>query len=542
MEGSLSAYILGAAAVVFVCLLLTRLSGKIGVPTLALFIALGMLFGSDGLLKIPFDNFVVAERVCSVALIFIIFYGGFGTRWQQAKPIVVQAAILSTVGVFLTAAITGYFCHYVLDMPFWESMLIGAVVSSTDAASVFSILRSKKLNLKYNTASLLEVESGSNDPCSYMLTFIVLAIMNGNFAGGSLGLMALQQLVLGLACGAVAGLGAAFALRRFGLAAEGGDAILVFGIALVAYAGADYMGGNGYLSVYIAGIILGNQPIAHKKTLVHFFDGITGLMQMALFFLLGLLSFPSQLPQVFFPALAIALCITFIARPLAMFVLLAPFKCPVPQQVLVSWTGLRGAASIVFAIMATVNPAATQSDVFHITFFIVLFSILTQGSLIPLAAKKLHMIDHTANVMKTFTDYAEETPVQFLQFSILADHPWANRKIKDITRIPDLLLVMIIRAGERILPQGDVIILAGDSILLTSLSVDSAHKLLLTEMPIDADSRWINQPVAKIFKDKDSLAVAVQRGESFFIPSGNTVILQGDVIIISKAGASARQG
>lgn len=531
----MSIYILTAAAIVLVCLVLTKVSGKVGVPTLALFIVLGMAFGSDGLVKIHFDDFVISERICTVALIFIIFYGGFGTRWQQAKPIAVKATALSTLGVVLTAGMTGAFCHYVLHFAFWESMLVGAVISSTDAASVFSILRSKKLNLKHGTASLLEVESGSNDPCSYMLTFIVLSVMNGHFEGASLGLMIVQQVVMGVAVGGATGLATTYALRRFDFSAEGGDALLVFGMALVAYAGADATGGNGLLSVYITGIVLGNQPIQNKKKLVHFFDGMTSLMQIVLFFLLGLLSFPSQLPQVCLPALGIALFLTFIARPLAIFLILSPFRCPLNQQLLVSWTGLRGAASIVFAIMATVNPAAMQNDVFHITFFIVLFSIITQGSLIPFAAKALNMIDANANVMKTFSDYSDEIPVQFVQFTISQGHPWANRTIREIPRIPDLLLVMILRNGDRILPGGNVSVLVGDVIVLTATSVDTNAHFMLTEMTVEANNEWINRSLEQISMDKDSLIVAVQRGDMVFIPDGRTVIMENDLLILSKA-------
>lgn len=531
----MSIYILTAAAIVLVCLLLDKFSGKAGVPKLALFIVLGMAFGSDGLLQIHFDDFVVSEQLCTVALIFIIFYGGFGTSWQQAKSIAVKATLLSTLGVVLTAGMTGAFCHFIIGFSFWESMLIGAVISSTDAASVFSILRSKKLNLKHGTASLLEVESGSNDPCSYMLTFIVLSVMNGNFESDRLLLMVARQVLLGVVFGGVAGLASTYALRRLNLSAEGGDAILVFGMALVAYAGADAMGGNGYLSVYIMGIVLGNQLIQDKKKLVHFFDGITGLMQIMLFFLLGLLSFPSQLPQIFLPALGIALFLTFIARPLAVFMILTPFKCPFNQQILVSWTGLRGAASIVFAIMATVNSAYTQNDVFHITFLIVLFSIITQGSLIPFAAQKLNMIDAHANVMKTFNDYSDEIPVQFVQFSIMKGHPWTNRVIREIPRIPDLLLVMILRNGERVLPRGDVEVLEGDVIVLTAMPVDTANNFMLTEMPVEANNEWLNQPLQYISMDKNSLIIAVRREDTVFIPDGKTVVREGDVLIISKA-------
>ncbi len=338
----MSSIILLVAAIILLCLSLNKISDKLGIPTLLAFIVLGMLFGTDGIIKIPFDNFQIAEQACSVSLIFIMFYGGFGTNWKQAKPAAVKAVLLSTLGVILTAAAVGVFCHFVLRFGFWESMLIGAVISSTDAASVFSILRSKRLNLKDNTASLLEVESGSNDPCSYMLTVIILAVMSGDFSGGALLWMIFSQVAFGILVGVLVAFASLWILRKTNHVTDGFDTIFVFSMALVAYAGASMIGGNGYLSTYMAGIILGNRPIHNKKSLVHFFDGITGLMQMLIFFLLGLLAFPSQLPAILPYALAIVLFLTFVARPISVFALLTPFGCSVRQQILVSWSGLRG--------------------------------------------------------------------------------------------------------------------------------------------------------------------------------------------------------
>ncbi|AMD93710.1 potassium/proton antiporter [Desulfomicrobium orale] len=531
----MSGYILAAAAIILVCLLLSKLSGRMGVPTLALFILLGMLVGSDGLLKIHFDDFIVSGNICTIALIFIIFYGGFGTNWNHARHVAVKATLLSSLGVVLTAVLTGGFCHYVLGIGMLESILVGAIISSTDAASVFSILRSKKLSLKYGTSSLLEVESGSNDPFSYMMTVIVLSAMKGNFDGANLLLMIVQQVFLGVAFGAAAGLLSAKMLSRFRMSAEGFDTIFVFGVTLITYAGADYTGGNGYLSVYILGIILGNQPIQNKKNLVHFFDGVTGLMQILVFFLLGLLSFPSQLPQIFFPALCIALFLTFIARPLAIFLLLSPFRCPVKQQLLVSWAGLRGAASIVFAIMATVDSAHMHNDIFHITFLIVLFSIFTQGSLIPFMANKLDMIDLNSNVMKTFNDYSDEIQLQFIQISIFKDHPWADMQIKDMNIIPDLLIVMILRDGERIIPNGNTRIMPGDMVIITAMSANTDSTFLLTEMKIDGDSEWIDQSLEEINLGKECLIIAIKRKDAIVIPRGKTSIRKDDVLITCKA-------
>lgn len=530
----MTSYILLVAAVILLCLSLNKMSNKLGIPMLLAYILLGMMFGTDGILKIPFDNFTIAEQICTVSLIFIMFYGGFGTNWKQAKPVAGKAVLLSTVGVILTAVTTGAFCHFILKMDFWESMLIGSVISSTDAASVFSILRSRRLNLKNNTASMLEVESGSNDPCSYMLTVIILTIMSGELSGSSLVVMIFSQITFGILVGVVVALAAAFILKKVNFATDGFDTIFVFSMALVSYAGASMINGNGYLAAYIAGIILGNTPLHHKKSLVHFFDGITGLMQMLIFFLLGLLAYPSQLPKILPIALAIAVFLTFVARPVSVFAILMPFRCPVKQQLLVSWAGLRGAASIVFAIMTTVSPAYTKNDLFHIVIFIVLFSISIQGTLLGLVAKKLDMIDENGNVMKTFSDYSDEMPVEFVKISIKAGHPWENRKIKDLTSLPDLLLVLILRGEERIIPNGNTVVLAGDKIVLSALSPEENLGICLTEIPIEKDSKWIGKPLSRIKLGEEKLVLVLKRNEKVVIPNGNTVIRENDVLVISQ--------
>lgn len=530
----MTSYILLVAAVILLCLSLNKMSNKLGIPMLLAYILLGMMFGTDGILKIPFDNFTIAEQICTVSLIFIMFYGGFGTNWKQAKPVAGKAVLLSTVGVILTAVTTGAFCHFILRMDFWESMLIGSVISSTDAASVFSILRSKRLNLKNNTASMLEVESGSNDPCSYMLTVIILTIKSGELSGSSLVVMIFSQIIFGILVGVVVALAAAFILKKVNFATDGFDTIFVFSMALVSYAGASMINGNGYLAAYIAGIILGNTPLHHKKSLVHFFDGITGLMQMLIFFLLGLLAYPSQLPKILPIALAIAVFLTFVARPVSVFAILMPFRCPVKQQLLVSWAGLRGAASIVFAIMATVSPAYTKNDLFHIVIFIVLFSISIQGTLLGLVAKKLDMIDENGNVMKTFSDYSDEMPVEFVKISIKAGHPWENRRIKDLTSLPDLLLVLILRGEERIIPNGNTVVLAGDKIVLSALSPEENLGICLTEIPIEKDSKWIGKPLSRIKLGEEKLVLVLKRNEKVVIPNGNTVIRENDVLVISQ--------
>lgn len=527
-------YLLVVSIIILVCLSLGRVSSRFGVPTLLVFIFLGMLFGSDGIFKIAFDNYAAAELICSISLIFIMFYGGFGTNWSHARPVAVKAVLLSSVGVALTALFTGLFCYYILDFAFLESMLIGAVISSTDAASVFSILRSKRLNLKHNTASLLEVESGSNDPCSYMLTVIILSLM-GTGGGESIFLLILAQIVFGVVWGVLTALAACFVLAHFKFPNDGFDSIFVFTAALISYSGAAIIGGNGYLSAYITGIIMGNRPIPKKKSLVNFFDGITGLMQIMIFFLLGLVSFPSQLPKIFVPALAIALFLTFVSRPLAVILILTPFKCPINQQLLVSWSGLRGAASIVFSIAVMVSPNYSGHDVFHVVFFIVLFSISIQGSLIPLVAKKLNMIDENSDVMRTFSDYSDEGPVQFIKLPICKNHPWCNKKIRDIELLPNLLLASLVRGEKQIVPKGATTILEGDTVVLSGPSFEGDGFGSILELRISKGHEWLGKSLCEIKFPADELILLIKRGSRVVMPSGQTVIKEGDILIVNRS-------
>ena len=529
----MTGFVLLAAIVILACVAFHRISSRLGIPMLLAFILLGMFFGSDGVVKIAFDDYAFAEQICSVALIFIMFYGGFGTKWSEAKPVAVKAVVLSSLGTVLTAGFVGLFCRLALRIAWLESFLIGAVISSTDAASVFSILRSKRLNLKYNTASLLEVESGSNDPFSYMLTVIVLALMGGG-GGGSFGYMLFAQIVYGAAAGVGIALLSLLALKKIKPAASSGfDAIFIVAVALLAYAVPAWFGGNGYLSAYITGIILGNSRIPNKQALVNFFDGTTGLMQMLLFFLLGLLSYPSQLPGVALTGLLVALFLTFVARPVAVFAILTPFKSPVRQQLLVSWAGMRGAASIVFAMMAVINPAVTDNDIYHIVFFIVLFSILLQGTLIPLLSKKLDMTDDASDVMKTFTDYTEEVPVQFIRCRVSRSHPWVGRTLREITLPPESLLVLLIRGESKIVPNGATELCADDELILSGKVTGQIDGVHLFERTLNHGDEWADRTLMDI-PSGEQLIIMVRRGGNVLIPKGKTVLREGDVLVINE--------
>ena len=326
----MTSFLLLTAIVIFACVFLNRVSDKLGIPVLLAFILLGMFFGSDGPVNIAFENYNFAEEICSTALIFIMFYGASG-RTGPCKACRRSCDRTSSAGVVMTALLTGGFIHFILGEPWLLSFLMGSVIASTDAASVFSILRAKRLNLKYHTASLLEVESGSNDPAAYMMTIICISLMHGSAdLLGTLMLLA-AQIVFGLAFGFSIAAISKWALKKTDYLAGGFDMVLLTAIAIFAYAAPAMLDGNGYLSAYIAGIILGNSDFPGKRSIVHFFNGATNLLSMMIFFLLGLLSTPSKLPEIAWPAFLIALFLTFVARPLGVFALLAPFKRPLPQ-------------------------------------------------------------------------------------------------------------------------------------------------------------------------------------------------------------------
>ncbi|MCI8497324.1 MAG: potassium/proton antiporter [Clostridiales bacterium] len=512
-----------------VCALSGKLANKIGVPVLLLFILSGMIFGSDGIFHIPFDNFQFAEQICSVALLFIMFYGGFGTNWKSAKPVALQSGLLASLGVVLTAALTGVFCHFALGFEWLESLLIGSVISSTDAASVFSILRSRKLNLKHGLASLLEIESGSNDPTAYTMTVIVLALMSGREV--SIWYLAAAQIGIGALCGAVIAVGASQLLQRLRFKDSGLYTILVIAIALLAYSVPTLAGGNGYLSVYIVGIVLGNSNIRFKAELVHFFDGMTWIMQIAVFFLLGLLSFPSQIPASLPSAIGIALFLTFIARPVVVFSILSWFKVPIRQQLLVSWSGLRGAASIVFAISAFVSDAYTKSDIFHIVFCVALLSVFFQGTLLPVFAKKLGLVDDRQSVLKTFNDYQEQSMLQLVEMPMSPQNPWVGHKLRCISMPSNSIVVLVKRGDEMLIPGGETKIQADDTLILSCEAYQEEADIHLAEKRISRRHPWVNKRLKEVRFPEHSMVIMIRRGNQAILPKGDTKILCDDVLV-----------
>ena len=522
--------------VILLCTLMGRYLDRLAVPSLLIFIALGMCFGENGLLRIPFDDYDAANVICSASLIFIMFYGGFGTNLNAARPVVVQSVVLSTLGVAGTAGAVAAFAHLVLGLPWVESFLIGSVISSTDAASVFNILRSKKLALKYHTDSLLEIESGSNDPISYMLTTVAVGIMGGQDV--FIPLLLVQQIAIGALGGLLLGKLAIWSLRRGMFPSEQSQTIFVFAVVILSYALPTVLGGNGYLSSYLCGIYMGSTKLPQKRNLVHFFDVVTDVAQVLIFFLLGLLVTPVELPSVLLPALAIMVFLTFAARPAVISVLMLPFRPSLAQVGVVSWAGLRGVASIVFAIMAVLQGAETRYNLFNLVFCIVLLSISLQGSLLPRVSAKLHMIDHTADVSKTFNDYQEESDIDFIKIHLDKNHPWNGKTLKELPLPSDLLVVMIARREETIVPNGSTVLLPGDLLVLAARAFEDRENLFLQEIVVEKGHKWVGRSLRQIPTRSDTLIVMVKRGNETIIPGGSTILQAGDTLVIAQSSAA----
>lgn len=523
-------FLLICAVVLFLCIFSNRISEKIGIPSLLIFMLLGMLFGSEGIFKIDFNDFKMAENICTAVLIFIMFFGGYSTNWKHAKQIAGQAILLSTVGVVVTAGLVCVCCHLILGFSFAESFLIGSVVSCTDAASVFSIFRSKNLNLEGNLAPLLEIESGSNDPFSYMLTMIALTIMEGESLKFP-GVMIISQLAAGIAVGVAVGIVAPKIIRKFRFYADGFDAVFTLAVALVSFSASSIIGGNGFLSVYLTGIIMGNSKTKNKTGIVHFFDNITMLAQMITFFLLGLLSFPLQMIGSFPTICVIILFLTFIARPLMIFVLTGK-RFSIREKIFISWAGLRGASSIVFAIFVTVSDIYTETNVFHIVFGLAILSVAIQGTLLPEAAKRLNLIDDENDVLKTFNDYQEDSSMTLMQLYVSKGHNWENRLLKDVS-LPTNSLAMLIRRGEEtIIPKGDTKILAGDNIALNVPAYESVNEIELREIMIQKDHPWKDKKIQDLDLEDHVLVAMIKREDRNIIPKGQTKIKENDIVIV----------
>ena len=469
--------------VMVACVLFNKISNKLGVPILLAFILVGMIFGSDGAFKIQFDNYALSENICLVALIFIMFYGGFGTNWKQAKPVALKAMLLSSFGTILTALFVGLFCHYILKIELLEIFLIGSLICSPDAASVFSILRSKKLSLKYRTSSLLELESGSNDPMAYMLTIALIQYITSASLGiGSVIWSFIMQFAIGGLVGFIIGKVAVHLINRMHLSIPSLYSLMLLSLIFFTFAITDIIEGNGYLAVYIAGIIVGNKKIVYKKEITRFLDGMTTLVQLIMFLSLGLLVNPEEMIHVIPIAVLIGIFMIMVGRPASVFLTLLPFKnVNIRSKLFVSWVGLRGAVPIIFATYPVVAGIEFSDQIFNIVFVITLMSLIVQGMSITSIAKMLHLIKPEDESKKSIfgMELPEEINAILQELTLTKEQLEQANQLKDMTLPPKTLVIMVKRGNKYLVPNGTMELLSGDRLLM--ISEDDEHQVLISE-------------------------------------------------------------
>lgn len=464
----------------FISIIVGKTSYKFGVPTLLLFLAIGMVAGSDGIGGIQFNNPQIAQFIGIVSLNFILFSGGLDTNWTSVKPILKEGIALSTLGVLLTALSLGTFVWYLTDFTIYESMLLGSIVSSTDAAAVFSILRSKSLALKTNLRPTLELESGSNDPMAYVLTIAFLTlVINQDKSVMSIIPLFFQQMILGGIAGFAFGKLSKFIINKIKLDFEGLYPVLVIALMFITFSATDFVGGNGFLAIYICAVYLGNQDLIHKKTILKMFDGLAWLMQIVLFLTLGLLVFPSQVIPYIGEGLLISLFLIIVARPIGVFLSLMFFKMKLRRRFYISWVGLRGAVPIVFATYPLLAGIEKANIIFNIVFFISVTSVLIQGTTLAIVAKWLNVA--LPEKVKPITEIDKlilELPKSTLkEFEILPNSCAVNKRIVDLNFPKSAFIVMIKRNNEYIRPGGSSIIESKDILMVLADNQDDFEKV-----------------------------------------------------------------
>jgi len=472
--------LLVGSLLLFVSIIVGKTSYKFGVPTLLLFLAIGMLAGSDGIGGINFDNPGIAQFIGIVSLNFILFSGGLDTNWTYVKPILKEGLVLSTLGVLLTALSLGTFVWFVTDFTIYESMLLGSIVSSTDAAAVFSILRSKSLALKTNLRPTLELESGSNDPMAYVLTiaFLTLVIHQDQSILSIIPLF-FQQMLLGGLAGFGFGKLSKFIINKIKLDFEGLYPVLVIALMFITFSATDFVGGNGFLAIYICAVYLGNQELIHKKTILKMYDGLAWLMQIVLFLTLGLLVFPTQIIPYFGIGMLISLFLIMVARPISVFLSLMFFKMRVRRRFYISWVGLRGAVPIVFATYPLLAGIEKANMIFNIVFFISVTSVLIQGTTLSIVAKWLNVAlpEKVKKISETDKLIIEIPKASLQEFELAPDIYAVNKRIVDLNFPKTAFIVMIKRNGEYIRPGGSTKLETKDVLMVLADSQDDYEKI-----------------------------------------------------------------
>jgi cell volume regulation protein A len=461
--------LVSVAGLLLLSVLASKVSDRFGIPALLLFLALGMLAGSDGPGGIYFDDAALSQFIGIVALNLILFAGGLETEWKDIRPVLREGVILSSLGVLLTALVVGLIAQVLLGFTLLQGLLLGAIVSSTDAAAVFSILRSKSLGLKGKLRPLLELESGSNDPMAVFLTVgLIQLLTRPAFQLNDLVISFFLQIVVGIAMGFVFGKVIVFLANRLHLGFEGLYPVLTLSVMFLTYSLTSAAYGNGFLAVYLAGIVAGHQDFVHRRSLIRFHNGLAWLMQIAMFLTLGLLVFPSRLVPIIGTGLLIAAALIFLARPVSIFISLIFSKFDLREKAFISWVGLRGAVPIILATFPLLARLPEADSIFNIVFFIVLTSALLQGASLPYVAQWLKV---DAPIENKPIYPIEFTPVsgfknELKELSIHPNSPFTGRTIVELGLPTEFLIILIARNKEFIMPSGGIELLEGDTLIV----------------------------------------------------------------------------
>jgi len=466
---SIETILFATAVLLIISIIASKLSSKLSLPALALFLGIGMLAGSEGIGGIYFDDPQLAQSLGVIALVFILFAGGLDTSFGKIRPIIGRGILLSTVGVLITVLIVTGCVLALLDFSPAEAFLVGSIVAATDAAAVFSILGTQKIALKGNTVPLLELESGSNDPMAIFLTIAAIEmIQQPETAISSLLFIFVQQMSIGLVLGFTIGYLASKVINRLRLEADGLYPVFTSALVLFVFGLTALLGGSGFLAVYIVGIVMANQNFVHKSSLVSFHDGVSWLMQIIMFLSLGLLVFPSQLPPIALNGILIAVILIFIGRPISVFVVLMFSQFDFRDKLMISWVGLRGATPIVLSTFAVLADIPGSDTIFNIVFFVVLVSVLLQGSTLIGVAKYLNItipyvpkLQHPFN-LRDNTDIRNE----LVEITVSPGSSAVNRQIVNLGLPDSSLIVLISRQEDILVPNGNTIVQAGDVLLI----------------------------------------------------------------------------
>lgn len=447
----------------------SKLSARLGIPGLVLFLVLGMLAGSEGLGKIDFENYELAHAIGTIALTMILFDGGFSTPLAAVRAVWKPAFVLATLGVLLTAVITGVAAAWILNMPLLEGLLLGSIVGSTDAAAVFSILRSGGISLPKRLAAILEVESGSNDPMAIFLTIGCIEILLGRIdsAWGLLWLL-LAQLLVGAAFGWGLGRASAWLVNRIDLDTPGLYPVLVSTCCLLTFGLTAEFGGSGFLAAYVAGMVMGNQRLVMQRGIRLYHDAIAWLCQIVMFVMLGLLSVPSRLWQVSWQGLVLAVVLCLVARPVAVGVSLIPFRPQWREWGYLSWVGLKGAVPITLATFPLMLGTPQAGLMFDIVFFVVVLSALVQGSTLTTVAHWLGLTvpPEPAPPVTLEISSLKHVDGEVLDYAVGPDSRAAGKLVRDLALPDGVVIALVVRGNHLIPPQGKTRIEAGDHVML----------------------------------------------------------------------------